>query len=317
MKFKTKNKIIAVLLAFNNLVLAGESFDCAWLRDIEQLNNPNIAKTTLSTFPRSLVNMNQIKEEINNASRHPRDLRYPFNCVESGHLTRLVNEYAKEMGVADPIDKVKINLDEKVLARAVSRIKNKTLHSVKIELGESFLQNGNIDDAELKSIIMHELAHIKNQDAINEEEWEEKQQYRIVGTYFASLPIFYKLTKKFQPTRFKILNTTIKYAAHYSTFNISALTAYVVAKSRLSKKCEYQADADSLRCHKDLASSIESLEKCENYDNQIHKKSEMSSSESTINKCFNYLIGTHPLLDDRISNLHKTMKEINIKVGKS
>lgn len=316
MKLKTKNKIIAVLLAFNNLALAGESFDCAWLRDrdIEQLSNPNIAKTTLSHFSRSLVNMHQIKEEINTASRYTRS---PFTYVQSGHLTSLVNEYAKEMGITDPIDKVEIRQQSKWTVWLSSRIKDKTLHNVKIQFGEGFLQNGKINDAELKSLIMHELAHIKNQDVINDEEWKEKQQNRIVGTYFASLPIFYKLTKKFQPTRFKILNTMIKYTAHLSAFSITALTAYTIAESRLSKKCEYQADSDSLRCHKDLASSIESLEKCENYDDQIYKKSEISSSKSSINRFSNYFIGTHPSLDDRISNLHKTMKEINLKVGKS
>ena len=188
-----------------------------------------------------------------------------------------------------------------------------------MKLGENFLQNGNLSDAELKSIIMHELAHIKNQDSLNERLWKEKMEDLICGTYFASLPIFYKLTKKFQPTRFKILNTTIKYAAHYSTFNISALTACVVAKSRLSKKCEYQADADSLRCHKDLDSSIDSFKKAHKYNDNLFAQQNpvISFPKFCAFKLQNHFFGSHPTLDERVSNLHKTMEEINYTASKS
>jgi hypothetical protein len=314
MKFKSKNKIIALLLAFNYSAFASESFDGPWLRDIEKLNKPGIVKTALSIVPQSFVNMQKINKEIKNAEHNPLK-----NYVKSSHLTSLVNEYAKKMGITDTIDKVKISLDENTIVKVVSKFEDNSLNSISMKLGENFLQNGNLSDAELKSIIMHELAHIKNQDSLNERLWKEKMEDVIGGTYFASLPIFYKLTKKFQPTRFKILNTMIKFAACSTAHGTTAVTSSALAESRLSKKCEYQADADSLRCHKDLDSSIDSLKKVHKYNDNLfaQQNPDISLTESCAIKWLDYFFGTHPTLDERVSNLHKTMEEINYTASKS
>ena len=325
MKFKSKNKIIALLLAFNYSAFASESFDGPWLRDIKQLNNPEIEKTALSAVPRSFVNMEKINEEINNAERNllkNDDIRTFKNYVTSSHLASLIDNCVKTMGITNNIDKVKVRLNDEVMAAVKIKLATKDKHiyikSISMNLGKNFLQNSNLCDAELTSIIMHELAHIKNQDSIKEYQWIKKQRINFVAAYFAGLPIFFKFTKKFQPTRFKILNTIVKYTGYSIAYPITSTTTYSVAKSRLYKKREYQADADSLSCHKDLGSSIDSLKKANKYKNDLfaQQNPDISLTESCAIKWLDYFFGTHPSLDDRISNLHKTMEEINYTASK-
>lgn len=316
MKFKSKNKTIALILAINYSAFASESFDYHWLKDIERLNKPNIKKTAPSNIPRSFVNMEQIKEEINKLS-----LNTNQKYIKSSHLTSLVNEYAKEMGIFEHQVKVKIIPYEELVYIKPKFLSqpNLALDKVSMNFGMSFLKNCNINDAELKSVIMHELAHIKNNDPAKGHLWEKESQNdyeKILGGFLVSFPIFFKLTKRFQPTRFKTVNAMIKIVPFIWAYGFSTNIALNIIMARKFKRCELQADSDSLRCHKDLESSIECLKKCENYAQVIHQKSEMPSRNSLLYRCVSYFIGTHPSLNDRISNLHKTMDEINLKVSK-
>ena len=212
----------------------------------------------------------------------------PINESDNPKLFKIVREIAYEADIEMP----KVAILPMSIPNAFATGRNEDNAVVAVSEGLLSLLN----DDELKGVISHEVAHIKNRDMM---------VMTIAATLAGAVTFMARMVW------WQMLFSRRRMNPIFLVTMILAPIGAIIIKMAISRKREYHADEEGAKISKNPNALADALEKLEtsNRKNPLKKQNPTTASLFIVNpftkSTFVKLFSTHPPIEDRVENLRE------------
>jgi len=212
----------------------------------------------------------------------------PINESDNPKLFKIVREIAYEADIEMP----KVAILPMSIPNAFATGRNEDNAVVAVSEGLLRLLN----DDELKGVISHEVAHIKNRDMM---------VMTIAATLAGAVTFMARMVW------WQMLFSRRRMNPIFLVTMILAPIGAIIIKMAISRKREYHADEEGAKISKNPNALADALEKLEtsNRKNPLKKQNPTTASLFIVNpftkSTFVKLFSTHPPIEDRVENLRE------------
>jgi heat shock protein HtpX len=226
----------------------------------------------------------------------------PLNKSQYNWIYEIVAELAHTMNIPMP----KLWLVNTPVANAFATGRNPQHGSIAVTTGILKI----LDEEELRGVLAHELAHIKNRDTL-------------IATIAATIAsaIGYLAYMLRHAALWGSISDNRRRENPMGMFLVSLLMplAATLVQLAISRSREYSADETGARCGRNPLALAAALEKLENNVKYAHMNTDDMARTSTaslfivhpfMNQSWTYLFATHPPMNKRIARLHQLSKKM-------